>query len=152
MSFARAPGQGVLDVHQRDRSAIDGIDAGHGRHALPRATPVASPAVLAACDGAWERLDDCDDELVPCDVLEISEPDVAAIDALARLQLRARRRGRRIGLSGASDELRELLELMGLTEVVPCVPESGLEPVGKSEEREPARGVEEERDPGDSIA
>jgi STAS domain len=45
--------------------------------------------------------------------------DLLVVDALARLQLVARRRGRRVRLSGASAELRELLSFMGLEDVLP---------------------------------
>jgi ABC-type transporter Mla MlaB component len=123
-----------------------------GRFALPGAAPMPSRDVVAACDEARTRLEDCPDELVPCDVRLVRRVDAATIDALARLQLSARRRGRRIGLRDATPELRDLLALMGLSEIVPCVPESGLDAVGEAEEREPARRVEEEGDPGDPIA
>ncbi|MFI1398993.1 STAS domain-containing protein [Streptomyces sp. NPDC020681] len=54
---------------------------------------------------------------VICDVGGLSRPDLAAVDALARLQLTARRLGCRISLRGADAELRALLELVGLAEV-----------------------------------
>jgi ABC-type transporter Mla MlaB component len=94
---------------------------------------MASPDVVAACDETRSRLDECSDELVPCDVRSVRDPDAATIDALARLQLSARRHGRRIGLKDASPELRDLLALVGLSEVVPCVPDSGFEPVREAE-------------------
>ena len=84
---------------------------------------------------------------VDCDVGEVSEPDLAAVDALARLQLFAKRRGSRIRLLHASEELRGLLALTGLSEVVPCA--LRLEARGESEEGEEVLGVEEEADPGD---
>jgi ABC-type transporter Mla MlaB component len=104
-----------------------------GCFALPRAGPMPTPAVLAACNEARDRLDAAGHELVPCDVAAVTHPDAGTVDALARLQVSARRRGRRIGLQGASPELRDLLALMGLSEAVPCVPESGLEAVGETE-------------------
>jgi ABC-type transporter Mla MlaB component len=48
--------------------------------------------------------------------------DAATVDALARLQLGARRRGGQIELCGASAELRELIAFMGLCEVLPTGP------------------------------
>jgi ABC-type transporter Mla MlaB component len=57
-------------------------------------------------------------ELVTCDVAGIAHPSAADVDAVARLQLTARRLGRSITLRHASDHLRELLELCGLQEVV----------------------------------
>jgi ABC-type transporter Mla MlaB component len=44
--------------------------------------------------------------------------DAVTVDALARLQLAARRKGCRIRLRGASTELRELVDLMGLRDVL----------------------------------
>ena len=51
-----------------------------------------------------------------CDVCGV-DADAVTVDALARLQLAARRRGCRVCLCNASDELRELVSFMGLTEV-----------------------------------
>ena len=122
-----------------------------GRFVLPRAGPMPSHAVVAACNEARMQLDNCTDEVVPCDVRSVARPDAAAIEALARLQLIARRRGRRIGLRNASPELRELLALVGLSDVVPCAAASGFEAVGEAEKREPARRVQEEGDAGDPV-
>ena len=93
-----------------------------------------------------------DSELVVCDVGEIVDPDASAIDALARLQLAARRLGRKICLTHASGELQDLLALTGLGEIVPLVPLGpglGVQVRGESEEGKEALGVEEEADPGD---
>ena len=56
--------------------------------------------------------------LVACDVDGV-EPDAVTVDALARLQLAARRYGCQVRLRGASDELRELVAFMGLSDVLP---------------------------------
>jgi hypothetical protein len=45
--------------------------------------------------------------------------DAAIVDALARLQLVARRRGCGVILRGASRELLELVSFMGLSDVLP---------------------------------
>lgn len=66
--------------------------------------------------------------LVVCDVGAIVDPDAVTVDALARLQLAVRRRGGRFLLRHACDELRELLDLTGLSEVVPLWPGLLLEP------------------------
>ncbi len=58
------------------------------------------------------------------DVRVYGRPDLATIDALARLQLMARRRGGSIRLCGACPELVELLSLAGLQEVIPLVEDS----------------------------
>ena len=53
-----------------------------------------------------------------CDVDGIA-PDAVTVDALAQLQLGARRHGCTVRLQNASVELRELVEFMGLTAVLP---------------------------------
>jgi hypothetical protein len=57
--------------------------------------------------------------LFVCDVGALVDPDVAAVEALARLQLAARRSGCRIGLYDVPPELGGLLELMGLGDIFP---------------------------------
>jgi ABC-type transporter Mla MlaB component len=54
---------------------------------------------------------------VACGVAGLAA-DAVAVEALARLQLAARRRGQRVVLGGASADLRALVELMGLTDVI----------------------------------
>ena len=53
-----------------------------------------------------------------CDVTSIVRPDVRVVDALARLHLAARRRGYRVVLTGAGDELLDLIDLLGVREVL----------------------------------
>ncbi len=53
-----------------------------------------------------------------CDVRGV-EPDAVTVDALARLQLAARRTGCQVRLRNSSDELRELVTFMGLRDVLP---------------------------------
>jgi ABC-type transporter Mla MlaB component len=57
--------------------------------------------------------------VVRCDVTGV-EPDAVCVDALARLQLAARRRGCWVRLENASPHLLELVNLMGLTHVLPA--------------------------------
>jgi hypothetical protein len=90
--------------------------------------------------------------LVVCDVGAIVDPDVVTVDALARLQLTARRLGRQLRLRDACVELQELLAFVGLGEVMPLCSASPLEPRGQAEQREQARRVQEEADPGDPTA
>jgi len=66
--------------------------------------------------------------------------DVLTVDALARLQLSARRRGRRLRLGNASGELQELIALAGLSDVL------GVESQRQPEQGEQRVGVEEERE------
>ncbi len=90
-----------------------------------------------------------DADVVVCDVGALVNPDAAAIDALARLQLTARRLGRQVWLRNASARLQELLFLMGLSDVLPLWRELRLESSGQAEQREESRGVEEKADPAD---
>ena len=85
---------------------------------------------------------------VVCDVGALERPDLGTVDALARVALLARRLGGRVDIRHAAPELRELLALAGLGDIVPCE-RSGVEVRGQTEHREEARGVEEERDPAD---
>ncbi len=48
----------------------------------------------------------------------LERPDLVAVNALARLQLTARRRAVRLRVRGAGRELRLLLDLVGLAELV----------------------------------
>jgi ABC-type transporter Mla MlaB component len=57
--------------------------------------------------------------VVFCDVSSV-EPDAVTVDALARLQLAAHRRGCQVRLQNASDELLELVRFMGLRDVLPA--------------------------------
>ena len=59
--------------------------------------------------------------------LDASRPDLALVDALARLQLAAKRRGRRMRLRDPPAELRGLLDLVGLRGAL------GVEPRGQAE-------------------
>jgi hypothetical protein len=71
--------------------------------------------------------------------------DLAVVDALARTALVARRFGLAMRVRGPSDELRGLLELVGLADAL------GLEPRGEPELGEQLR-VEEVVEPGDAPA
>jgi ABC-type transporter Mla MlaB component len=77
--------------------------------------------------------------VIPCDVAWIARADVHVVDALARLQLAARRRGYSLQLRNASPELAQLVSLMGLAPVL------GIEMRRQAEEREERLRVEEER-------
>jgi hypothetical protein len=68
--------------------------------------------------------------------------DARTVERLARLQLRARRRGHVLALRNASPELCDLLVFMGLDGVLV------IEPRGQPEQREQRVGLEEERQLG----
>jgi ABC-type transporter Mla MlaB component len=65
--------------------------------------------------------------------------DLGIVDALARLQLAARRSGYEIAVTDAPSDLRELIELAGLSDALGVV-----EPRRQREEREERLRVEEE--------
>lgn len=67
-------------------------------------------------------------ETVICDVAELVDPDAAALDAICRMRLAARQAGSGLQIRNASRGLQELLDLTGLSDVVPKAAGSGLEP------------------------
>jgi ABC-type transporter Mla MlaB component len=73
--------------------------------------PGLSDRVCALLNGSGARL-------ALCDVRGI-EPDAVTVEALARLQLAARRTGCQVRLREASPELRRLIGFMGLDAVLP---------------------------------
>jgi ABC-type transporter Mla MlaB component len=84
--------------------------------------PLTAGSVGSLCGRLHDVLQTTGADLVTCDVARLTHPSAADVDAVARLQLTARRLGRSIRLRHASGLLRELLSLFGLQEVVPCVP------------------------------
>lgn len=86
-----------------------------------------------------------------CDVRWLRAPDCATVDALARLQLTARRRGHRICLRDPLPELVELLGLAGLGDVLPDESSSGVQVRRQVEEREEPGRVQEEGDARDAT-
>ena len=69
-----------------------------------------------------------------------SQADLRTVEALARLQLAARRLGCRLEVCHASADLLCLIELAGLSEVL------GVEPRGEPKQREDPLRIEEERE------
>jgi ABC-type transporter Mla MlaB component len=106
----------------------------------------------ALCERARLLLGDGHHAVVVCNVGALTDADIETIEALARLQLTARRLGGTVRLRHASAELRELLHLAGLGAVVPCSAGLPFQPRGQAEHREEPRRVEEEGDPADPIA
>lgn len=68
------------------------------------------------CERACTLLAESGAGVVVCDVREV-ECDAVTVDALARLQLAARRSGCRVQLRSPCPELVRLVEFMGLTDV-----------------------------------
>jgi ABC-type transporter Mla MlaB component len=111
--------------------------------------PITRAGVAGLCDRARSLLAGSRNRVVVCDVRAVGEPDAATVDALARLQLMARRMGKEIRLRDACADLRSLLRLAGLAEAIPPLAGLPLEPGREPEEGEQPAGVEEERDPAD---
>ena len=63
-----------------------------------------------------------------CDVAALVAADLGTVDALARLAVAARKLGCDIRLQGTGPVLSELLEFVGLAEVLPSGDDSGREP------------------------
>jgi anti-anti-sigma regulatory factor len=115
---------------------------------LPFGGSIARAAVPALCERVTVLLAGDDVDVVTCEVGALADPGAVAVDALARMQLTARRLGRSIRLRHARGELRDLLALAGLCDVLPLCAGLRLEPRGQIEEREQAR-LDEEVDPAD---
>src|SRR5256885_102045 len=79
--------------------------------------PITPADLEGLCDRVCALLEGSGAGLALCDVAGI-EPGVGTVDALARLQVAARRRGCRVHLRNASRELLELVEFMGLENVL----------------------------------
>ena len=80
--------------------------------------PIERVDLPGLCDRVWALLPEGGSStVIRCDVAGI-EPDAVTVDALARLQLAARRRDCEVRLRNASDPLLQLVELMGLTHVL----------------------------------
>jgi ABC-type transporter Mla MlaB component len=112
-------------------------------NAIPRAD------IPGLCEWFQELLEGSDATLIVCDVGALDHPDAVVVDALARLQLTARRFGGRIGLRHACEDLQALVDFMGLDGLLQRCGGLPLESRRQSEEREQARGVQEEHDTGD---
>ncbi len=123
----------------------------------PRAIAVALPETLRPrdipilCARLQARLCETAARTFVCDLGALAEADLVAIDALARLQLTARRFGCQMRLSDPPDVLAGLLELTGLCDVISASDDLPVESEGQPEHRiEPLR-VEKESDPGDAV-
>jgi ABC-type transporter Mla MlaB component len=79
--------------------------------------PIARSDLPGLCDRVCALLGESGAGVALCDVRGI-EPDAVTVDALARLQLGAQRHRCQVRLRHASDELLELIEFMGLTDVL----------------------------------
>jgi ABC-type transporter Mla MlaB component len=79
--------------------------------------PITRPDLPGLCGRVCALLERGAPRIALCDVRGVPA-DAVTVDALAQLQLAARRRGCEVRLQNATRDLRELVDLMGLAEVV----------------------------------
>lgn len=80
--------------------------------------PITQADLPGLCDRVCGLFERSGADLAYCRVSGI-EPDAVTVDALAQLQLAARRHRCQVRLRDASPELLELVAFMGLTDVLP---------------------------------
>jgi ABC-type transporter Mla MlaB component len=80
--------------------------------------PITRGDLPGLCERVCALLQEHGPGVVHCDVRGV-RADAVSVDALARLQLAARRLHCQVRLCHASDELVELVAFMGLTDVLP---------------------------------
>jgi ABC-type transporter Mla MlaB component len=80
--------------------------------------PIVRADLPGLCTRVCALLEKSDSGVALCDVVGV-DPDAVTVDALARLQLAARRHGCQVRLRNASGELLELLAFMALRDVLP---------------------------------
>jgi ABC-type transporter Mla MlaB component len=116
------------------------------------AGPVARADIPWLCVRAATLLASCDADPVVCDVAGL-EATADAVEVLARLQLTAYRSGRRLRVRNPGRELRDLIAIMGLRDVLDaCEDSGGIQSRRQAEQREQPLRIEEEHDPGDPAA
>jgi hypothetical protein len=89
--------------------------------------PADVPALCGRARPMLVALAGTDADRVVCEVATL-RADLAAVDAVARVALTARRLDRGILLRDATLAMRGLLALAGLADAVPCGPDSSLDP------------------------
>ena len=106
--------------------------------------PIRRADLPRLCDRVCAVLAESTAVVVDCDVAG-ADPDAVTVDAVARLQLAATRRGCAVRLRSASEPLLELVDVMGLTHVLSARTRGLLgELERKPEAWEQRGGVEEE--------
>ena len=80
--------------------------------------PISHADLPGLCARVCGLLEENTADVVACDVRGV-EPDAVTVDALARLQLAARRHGCQVRLCSTSHALRDLVSFMGLADVLP---------------------------------
>ncbi|CAN5181784.1 hypothetical protein BH24CHL7_BH24CHL7_16240 [soil metagenome] len=77
--------------------------------------------------------------------------DLGTVEVLAAAALTARRLGAQLTIRNCSLDLRRVIALVGLDEVLPCSADSAAQAGRQAEQREHARGVEEKGDARDAV-
>jgi hypothetical protein len=139
--MAQEPDEGKDDARARPRVAKgrpEGATSGEQQREVPSRWPGAAPDAAP-----WARVvvQSADGRRQVTWLLGQAPPDLAVVDALARLQLASRRRGDRVLLEEVAKRLDELLELAGLRGEFEWDAEGREEPID----------VEEGMDPGDPV-
>jgi ABC-type transporter Mla MlaB component len=80
--------------------------------------PIARADLHLLCECVCGLVERTGADVALCDVSRL-DPSAVTVDALARLQLAARRRGCEVRLRRPSNELRKLVDFMGLADVLP---------------------------------
>lgn len=142
--------RGVVESVEHPTAPRSGLWPLPGRHTVVVVVdgPFSRRGIAGLCARVGRLLATGGVDVITYDVGSVVEPDVMAIEALARLQLTARRIGGSIQVRHASGELRDLFEMVGLCGVVPVCDGSPLGSCGQVEEEEEA-GVDEGVDRGD---
>ena len=84
--------------------------------------PVGRDDVARLCEQVRKGLRASGARVVVCDVDGVGQPDIGIVDALARMQLVARRNGGEVRLRCASGQLLDLIRFVGLAKVLPLHP------------------------------
>jgi ABC-type transporter Mla MlaB component len=84
--------------------------------------PIARADLQQLCECVCGLVDRTGADVAVCDVSRL-DPSALTVDALARLQLAARRRGCEVRLRRSSTELRRLVDFMGLADVLLQMPD-----------------------------
>ena len=85
---------------------------------------------------------------VRCDLGDIGV-NLGTVDTLCRMQLAALRSGGTLQLENVCGELLDLIDLVGLSDLLPGCRQLAREAKRKAEQGEEAVGLQEERDAGD---
>jgi ABC-type transporter Mla MlaB component len=80
--------------------------------------PIARADLDGLCDRVCGVFGSTQPRVAYCDVQDV-DPDAVTVEALARLQLAARRTGCQVRLRNATPALLDLVAFMGLTDVLP---------------------------------